>query len=106
VKRSRTKAEQRAFHLKAWQASGLSQRAYCEQAGLALSTLSYWHRHRPTVAAPEFLPVSVRAAEPEPQFESSVVIELANRRKLRLSGRTDPSWLAELVRLLESLPCG
>ena len=106
MNKSQTQAEYRAFHLKAWRQSGLSQRAYCERAGLALSTFSYWHRHRPADSAPEFLPVSVVAATPVPQPEASVVIELANRRALRLSGRTDPVGLAELVRLLEALPCG
>ena len=37
-----TQATDWASHLIGWQQSGLTQRAYCEQQGLALKTFSYW----------------------------------------------------------------
>ena len=105
-------AAERAFHLQAWQKSGLSRRAYGKQAGISASTLSYWLRHRSAGTLPDFLSVSVaesmpgRPSAPVPQVDASVAIELANRRVLRLSGRADLVWLAELLQMLESLPCG
>lgn len=31
-------------HMKGWQASGMSQRGYCQREGLALSSFDHWRR--------------------------------------------------------------
>jgi hypothetical protein len=46
-----SKAEYWRDHIKAWRASGLSQRAYCARHALLPHRLSYWSR-RPTAPAP------------------------------------------------------
>ena len=38
-----------------WQVSGLSQRAYCAQAGLRFATFDYWRRR--IAVLPEMTPV-------------------------------------------------
>jgi len=57
----RSEADWRAI-LSAFAASGLSQKAFCEREGLAVSTLQYWKRR-----------LAKDAGEVEPQAGASVI---------------------------------
>ena len=43
-KQSRSKTRFWAAHFAAWEKSGLSQREYCRQCNLSLSTFTWWRR--------------------------------------------------------------
>lgn len=108
-----TKEERAAYwrqQIDGFQASGLTVKDYCAQAGIAVATLHYWRKRfaatsepRSMAAVPEgFLPVTlapVRAAV------SPVEIHLLSGRSLKLAAPMDTGWLQTLVRVLES-PCG
>lgn len=82
----------------AWEASGLTQAAYCRQHGLNLHTFKGWRR-RVTGAAtrtPGLLPIQVAAAVPAPA--STLVLRLAAGHALELPAATGPGWVAELLR--------
>ena len=55
-------------HIVAWQSSGLSQKAYCDEHGLKSHQLSYWYRKQVRASAPiegggqtapKFVPIAV-----------------------------------------------
>ena len=51
-------------HIKGWQHCNLSQRGYCQEHGLSLSSFGYWHRKLKISRAkqPEFHPLAVPAS--------------------------------------------
>jgi len=93
-------------HIEVWKSSGLSQRAYCEREGIAVSTLQWWCRRLRGSGhsdAPRFVPVAV---EPISNVrDEPIEVVLLSGRRLRLSAPRDETELARLVRLLEVLPC-
>lgn len=60
-------------HIEAWKSSRQSQKVYCEQAGLALTTFQYWAKkyregssETKIADTPGFIPVEVRPdSEPD-----------------------------------------
>jgi transposase-like protein len=83
-----------------WQASGLSQAAYCRQHGLNPNTFNGWRRRYRAAPAstPGLLPIQVAAAVPAPA--SALVLRLAAGHALELPAATGPGWVAELLRCL------
>jgi hypothetical protein len=87
----------------AWQKSGLSQVAYCQQHGLKASTFKDWvGRARETGPAPaalaremSWVPVTVQADELEPGL-----VLRAGTWQLSLPATVSPPWLAQLLRAL------
>jgi len=65
-----------------WQRSGQSQRVFCAQRGLALSTFQWWRRQakrRETAqTTPAFVPIALGV--------SAVEIELRSRTRMRFEG--------------------
>ena len=71
-------------HFERWQASGLTQRAYCAREGLALSTFDHWRRQARKALRPEasqaplprpvesltLVPVQIEAAGSDVQLRS------------------------------------
>ncbi len=87
-------------HIEAWQASGLSQAAYCRRHGLSPATFSARlreHRALPEPAAPALIPVRVGPSTPP---AVSLVLRLASGHQLELPASAEPRWLAELLRCL------
>ena len=83
-----------------YERSGLSQKAFCQRHGVALSTLQYWWRRardtdqEPTpsfVEIPQVTGMSVEAA---------VFIELPGGVRLEVLAGTDAQWLSGLVRAM------
>lgn len=50
-------------HYRSWQASGLSQRSYCTQAGLSYTSFDHWRRRARDVAGDGGLGVTVPAVQ-------------------------------------------
>lgn len=80
-------------HMAEWQRSGQSQRAFCTQRGLALSTFQWWRRQakRREVAQtpPAFLPIAMGV--------SAVEIELRSRTRMRFEGEAALRAVEHLV---------
>ncbi len=90
-------------HIEAWQASGLSQAAYCRPHGLGISSFSArLPEHRsstpPPPAPPALVPVKIVPAGP-PAAES-LVLRTASGHRLGLPASAEPRWVAELLRCL------
>jgi len=111
----------------AWAESGLGQAEFCRVRGLRLET---FRRYRTTLAKPatgsrrrtkrplpvktsaglSFVEVPMKGAKrssppaPAPRFDALEVV-LDNGRRIRVGAGFDHEVLAEVVRVLEALPC-
>ena len=81
-----------------YRASGLTQREYCRQSGIVLSTLArYLRRHH--TPEQELMRVKVESA-PEPG--TGFVLVLSNGRRIESSWGFGEVELARLIRVVES----
>lgn len=99
---SRTNWDQ---HIEAWQASGLSQAAYCRLHRLAMSSFSAKVRGHGASPPPAPLPVSsglvpVRIEPARPPAAEPLVLRTASGHSLELPPSAEPRWVAELLRCL------
>jgi len=71
-----------------WRGSGQTQKAFCSQRGVPLSTFQWWRaklsRGPKTKAAVSFVPVSVDAGSGV--RDCAIEVELRSRTRLRLEG--------------------
>ena len=58
-------------HIEGWQRSGVSQRDYCGQAGVSLSTFTLWRRRLATTQS-RLTPIGIVDLVPVPKLVSSV----------------------------------
>ena len=74
-----------------WERSSQSQKAFCAQRGLALSTFQWWRAQtkRREPSAPAFLPMAMGV--------STVEIELRSRTRLRFEGEAALRAVEHLV---------
>ena len=110
-------------YVSGWNASGLTQSAYCEREGISYDTFKRWrHLLRSDAvmrgSAPRLVPVRV-AALPAPQSTPTgprlstgragpsrgAEVWLSNGRAIALGRELDEVELGRLIRLLEVLPC-
>jgi hypothetical protein len=92
-------------HVKAWRASGLSQRSYCRRHRLLKGTLGYWSSKlkRSPAAATEL--VEVGHAEVKEQRPSSPIeLVVQGRYLLRLWPGMEPAHMREVLSVLECRP--
>ncbi len=82
-----------AKHIAEWQRSGQSQRVFCAQRGLALSTFQWWRaqakRREAARPMPAFLPIAMGV--------SAVEIELRSRTRMRFEGEAALRAVEHLV---------
>jgi len=80
--------------------SGLTQREFCEGRGLELGTFRYWlyqlRRDPPAAQAPRFVPLVASDAT----VSGSCRVRIG-RAELSFSMLPEPSYLAELLRLMD-----
>lgn len=80
--------------IKEWERSGQSQKAFCAEHDLVLSTFQWWcaQRKRCAMAKPvtPFLPVAMHAA-------SVVEVELRSRTRIRFEGEAALQAVAQLT---------
>jgi hypothetical protein len=90
-------------HIEAWQASGLTQAAYCRQHGLNAGTFSARlgeYRAGPAAEAPGLIPVRLEPDVAARSEAEPLVLRLASGHCLELPAAAEPRWLAELLRCL------
>ena len=83
-----------------WKRSGQSQKAYCAQRGLALSTFQWWRgrgkRREAMKPATPFLPISMGTMGAMGPM-SVVEVELRSRTRMRFEGEAALQAVAQLV---------
>jgi transposase-like protein len=107
VVRKRSTAERERL-LTLFARSGQTQKRFCRQNHVALSTLTYWlsqaRQSVPealegvVVEVPSGMAGSAHAACGTSSAGATVDIRLPNRVELRVLSGTDPAWLGELLR--------
>jgi hypothetical protein len=98
-----------AAHVK----SGLSVAAFCRQRGLRKGTLTFWRWKFAQEArvtprpAPAFVPVRVTApaALASGTAVGELEITLTPERRVRVRGRVEPAWLAQVLEVVATLRC-
>jgi len=89
-------------HIKSWQVSGLSQKAYCRQHGLNDKTFGNWLRiyrnRRMNTEAPTLIPVMIKPMVP---CTESLYLRGSNGHTLQLPANVSPQWLGELLKCLD-----
>ena len=99
-----TEPGQRGAQLVAdYRASGKTRAAYCQEAGISISTLGYHQRRVREFEQSRLVPVKVSAARFTGGFEGieTVAVLLRNGRRVELGWRGDESGLNYLLSLLE-----
>jgi hypothetical protein len=85
--------------LEQYRASGMTQVAYCQQAGMALSTLGrYVRRHGGSDQ--RLIRVSLESA---PNADRGFVLVLGNGRRIESGWRFGDAELARLIRVAEAM---
>ena len=78
-----------------------TQKAFCREKGIALSTLQYWlRRHRrqqPKESVPVFLPLAISSAPKDDCQLNGCAIEYPNGVTIRFSGPVNISLLTQLI---------
>ena len=95
--------ERHIEHIKAWQASGLTQGVYCQQHGLNVKTFSRWfraYRLSKQPATPLLIPVEIKPATAATHLAASLWLRLPKGHSLELPHNISPRWLAELLQCL------
>ena len=93
--------ERHIEHIKAWQASGLTQGVYCQQHGLNVKTFWRWfraYRLSKQPATPLLIPVEIKPAATH--ATASLWLRLPEGQSLELPSNISPRWLAELIQCL------
>ncbi|MCP5245169.1 MAG: IS66 family insertion sequence element accessory protein TnpB [Burkholderiales bacterium] len=97
-----TTQEQQIRYIKAWQASGLSQVAYCRDHGLNSKTFGNWlwayrvgaeHNQSATL-----IPVKITSTAPVSDY---LKLRCSGGHTLELPSDVSPQWLGELLRCLD-----
>lgn len=93
---------QQQKHIEVWQASGLSQVAYCRQHKLNSKTFSNWlriYRSQQVVpVAPTLIPVEIKSQALSPGV---LCLRWSQGHTLELPADVSPQWLAELLKCLD-----
>ena len=94
-------------HISDWEASGLSQAAYCRAHGLNAKTFGNWLRakrrgNKPALKSPALIPVTIKP-ETAGLVASAEVLQLHCRgiHVLELPMSVSPRWLGELLSCLD-----
>ena len=98
-----TLQEHRIEHIKIWQASGLTQAAYCQQQGLNAKTFSRWFKtYQLSNQSPKplLIPVEIKTTADTLPATEPIWLRLSKGYELELPGNISPRWLAELLQCL------
>jgi hypothetical protein len=99
-KRGRS-TEEIAAMMTGYEQSGLTRREYCQQRGIALSTLDYYrHRRKKKVRNPGLVAVKIVASE---QPSSPMTVILGNGRRIEVGRGFAETELARLLRVVEGI---
>ena len=90
--------------LEKYRAGNLTQKQFCAQENISMSTFLYWYKRcrrdaGATPVADAFIPIAVTATNSPAETAPTCSVEYPNGVVVRLFGAVNTSLLAELVRL-------
>jgi hypothetical protein len=92
---------QQQKHVETWQASGLSQAAYCREHKLNAKTFSNWLRiyriEQTGTKVSTIIPVTIKSAA---SLTERLHLCTASGHLLQLPANVSPQWLGELLKCL------
>jgi hypothetical protein len=90
----------------AWQTSGLSVRAFCDQRGLTVASFYAWRRvlERRAAEKAAFVPVQV-VVDAVPTQTCALEVILLDGRTVRVAPGFDATTVRQLLAVLEGRPC-
>lgn len=91
-------------HVKHWESGDLSQRAYCDRAGISISSFGYWRKQflletSPPKKSNQFVPVEVRQSQIDPS--QSIKIKRTSGNVISIPTSLGISEIVKLIHLLE-----
>ena len=118
VRAAGSRGSRRAYwrgQMAAHERSGLSVAAFCRQHGLRKGTLSFWRwkfaqeaRTAPRRVPAAFVPVRLAPTRPAPASAPAageLEIAIGPGRCVRVHGRVEPAWLAQVLEVVAALRC-
>ncbi len=111
MKSNTSKQYHRENHISCWRKSGLTQKQYCLNQGIAISTFSYWIRkfgkEPETLGSPRFYPLTVKnipASRSSKGFHTGVRLSFCNDKyKIDLENEFSETTLKKLITTLETI---
>lgn len=95
--------------IREWEASEISQPAFCRQKQISYNTFTYWRgkllKESHVNSKPCFSKVAVSTPANHHQAQASVMIELASDKKIIIPLGASDQQLKRLFHLLGILPC-
>ena len=89
-------------HIETWQASGLTQVAYCRHCKLNSKTFSNWLRfyrsEQVATTTPTLIPVEIKSIA---SSSGTLCLRCPQGHALELPAGVSPQWLGELLRCLD-----
>jgi len=85
--------------------SGLSLRAFARRHRMSAQRLYDWRRRLVMSAAPRFLPVTLKTSTAARPAVGAMTIVVRGGREVRVMPGFDDRMLAQVLRVLEALPC-
>lgn len=82
-------------HIRAWQRSGLSQTAYCQDQQLSLASFGYWRKRCSVIPAAALLPAVIPVLRETPA--SSAQLRSPGGWQILLPAELDASVLCKLL---------
>lgn len=86
-------------HVRDWQMSGLSQIAYCQQAGITFCKFNYWVRKlRPSSVSPGgFVAIKLEKQQQAASLPPIIELVLPNGTRLNFHHPVDPEYLKKIL---------
>ena len=111
IQSNASKQYHRENHISCWRKSGLTQKQYCLNQGIAISTFSYWIRkfgkEPENSGSPRFYPLTVKDSPASPSsngFHTGVRLSLCNDKlKIDLEKEFSQATLRRLIATLETI---
>jgi hypothetical protein len=93
-------------HIRDWQSSGLSIRAFCVRRGLSQPSFYAWRSElqRRDSEQPLFVPIRPLADDLSPNGMPVLEVSLASGRRIRVAPGFDAATLRQLLAVLEEEP--
>ncbi len=88
-----------------WRASGLSQKQFCQECSLALSTFCYWKSkfNNPEPTSPRFYPLTIPSS-PSEQSDAGLILCIGSKKfQIQIQKEFSQTTLTKLISTLEQL---
>ncbi|PHR26094.1 MAG: hypothetical protein COA36_13100 [Desulfotalea sp.] len=111
MKRNTSKQYHRENHISCWRKSGLAQKQYCLNQGIAIPIFSYWLRkfdqESENLGSPRFYPLTVKDSPASPSskgFHTGVRLSFCDDKyKIDLENEFSETTLTKLITFLETI---